>query len=484
MLDNFGFERSCSTRLIQPQETRDGMQMNVRDRFFVNAFIGGFLLFVAATEVWASTPAGYPQASSANKFLGDLRVGQFQLKPGEADILLNSPPGEKIRLSSFESFIGSVPGALTFHRIKLYSEGAELYHLNKGDSETLTPDPRLFYLGTNEIMGMGIAIDPASGEINGYANGQGRRLRIEGNLVSILNFTDLEPVPEGLADCLTEQQQQPASALLDLETPRALSSSAAAAGDLISFQAVVAIDTDTEWLSKKFSDDTSDALQWISDLFLAMNVFYERDVETQLLIGDTTLRTGSDPYSVASNRLAQLNEFGEYWMDNMGHIDRQFAAMFSGRSISSGSFSGIAWINQYCEYGRWVNGGNDVAGSYSYNAIGSNRSAGNTALYVGHEIAHNMGSRHTHCYSPPVDQCYNAEGGCYSGTPSCPAGGRGTIMSYCHVGGANGAGCGTSDSEFHPTVQELLESRLSSELVQGCILPYTLSSDLFSDGFE
>jgi hypothetical protein len=46
-------------------------------------------------------------------------------------------------------------------------------------------------------------------------------------------------------------------------------------------------------------------------------------------------------------------------------------------------------------------------------------------------------------------------------------------MSYCHVGGSNGAGCGTSNTEFHPAVQARLEGRLASELVAGCILPYS-----------
>jgi len=152
----------------------------------------------------------------------------------------------------------------------------------------------------------------------------------------------------------------------------------------------------------------------------------------------------------------------------MGSVDREFAAMFSGRIDNSYSFSGIAWIDQYCDYGH---GGSRTAGSYSYNAIGSSRTPGNTAIYIGHELGHNMGSVHTHCYSPPVDQCYNAENGCYSGSPQCPVSGKGTIMSYCHVNNENGAGCG-SNPEFHGRVQDLLESRLSTELAAGCIAPF------------
>jgi cysteine-rich repeat protein len=51
-------------------------------------------------------------------------------------------------------------------------------------------------------------------------------------------------------------------------------------------------------------------------------------------------------------------------------------------------------------------------------------------LVTSHEMGHNLGSPHTHCYSPAVDKCYNHETGCYSGPVVAS---RGTIMSYCHL---------------------------------------------------
>jgi hypothetical protein len=47
-----------------------------------------------------------------------------------------------------------------------------------------------------------------------------------------------------------------------------------------------------------------------------------------------------------------------------------------------------------------------------------------------HELGHIFGSRHTHCYSPPVDECHGSERGCYAGPESEPADG-GSVMSYC-----------------------------------------------------
>ena len=360
---------------------------------------------------------------------------------------------------------------LEFRRVPVFSTAARVLAVGPSGEVELPRDPRQFFMAMNSSMGIGLAVNPDNGEVRGFASKHGQVLRIAGNYMGKLEFAPLKQVKDESNYCGTEMPDQPIDMAQGVDYAAPRSASLAKAGETISYQAVVAIETDSEWLDG-FSDDTAAATQWIADLFLAMNVFYERDIETRLLIGDVILRTGTDPYTVPSNRYEQLNEFGAYWMDNMGSVDRHFAAMFSGRDINPLSFSGIAWIDQYCDYGHPANGGADTAGSYSFNAIGSSRTAGNTALYVGHELGHNLGSPHTHCYNPPVDHCYNGNGNCYTGNPSCPAGGKGTVMSYCHIGGQNGAGCGTSNQEFHPTVQSLLENNLAAENVAGCIDTY------------
>lgn len=78
------------------------------------------------------------------------------------------------------------------------------------------------------------------------------------------------------------------------------------------------------------------------------------------------------------------------------------------------------------------------------------------AYVVAHEIGHSSGSPHTHCYNPPIDQCYGVEPGCYSG-PSVPV--VGTIMSYCHL-------VSTVRLEFSPREIALIRGRLSAV---GCL---------------
>ena len=425
-------------------------------------------IMLAQSPAWALDSDVTPVlgATSPNS---ELNPGEARLTPNEIEALILAHPDRLLNLPTLERFTGNEPDKLPFTQTKLFANGVRIRALGDGGSRELPVDSRRIFLASNQTTAVGLAVNALTGDVHGFVSRGPSKFEIKGNFLDGLKFTRISE-PDGADNsCTTALSGQPDDVRTRVTADSMFSASAAEAGSVISYQAVVAIDTDSEWLDG-FNDDTGRALTWITDLFLAMNVFYERDLETHLLIGDVTLRTGSDPYSVPSNRSDQLDEFGAYWKDNMGHVERQFAAMFSGRNISSNSFSGIAWIGQFCEYGRtW---GSRTVGSFSYNAIGSNRSPGNTAIYVGHELGHNMGSPHTHCYNPPVDGCYNAEDGCYSGNPVCPAGGRGTIMSYCHVGGVNGAGCGTSNSEFHPTVQALIENNLANELVVGCILPY------------
>lgn len=259
--------------------------------------------------------------------------------------------------------------------------------------------------------------------------------------------------------------------------------------------ASIAVDTDNEFMSRKFSNNTTNATNYLAALIASMSVMYERDLLVRLVQGFTFLRvsTTADPYvqpcgagvtdcsNTGAASVAQLNEVTNYWAGGCAGtcngVSRAMVMMLSGKQSSTNSASGIAWIGGLCSTGT----------GYSVSQIFRSpaSSAAADSKLVGHELGHNFGSDHTHCYSPPVDTCFAGEAGrgCYGGATSCPAPAtyngvpnvRGTVMSYCHLMG----GCGSSEV-FHPTTVALLAPIIQSRVGQ-CILPLNA---LFSDGFE
>jgi hypothetical protein len=412
-----------------------------------------------------------------------IKPGSLRLRDSEINLLLQSRPGDVFTLPSLNGMTASEQEPLQFERTELYTAVARIHIVGQSTQTLPPPRERMFFIARNSSTRVGLAIDGRNGTLKGLAIKAGAQLGIHGNVIEELYFVEDAPPEDGQASCALELDRQPAEATEFLAGGSFSSRSDAPAGAALEWEAEVAVDTDTEWLSG-FGNDTSAANAWIEDLFLSMNVMFERDVATRLLISEVILRTGSDPYVVnSSDHSNHLNEFAQHWRLNQGAIHRDFAAMLSGRNIGSGSFSGIAWLNQYCQKGFVPFGQTYTVGSYSFNAIGSSWSASSVAKFVGHELGHNMGSPHTHCLSNGqggfIDQCFNGEGGCYSGATSCPGPGSGTTMSYCHLLG----GCGSTPN-FHPLVQSLLEDRLASNSPSCISPPAPAGPNIYADGFE
>jgi hypothetical protein len=315
-----------------------------------------------------------------------------------------------------------------------------------------------------------LSLDPAARSLRGFviAGGAIHELLPDGGEQLVL------AAPDRLAAEGWEVQPWTCGAEAEsLEAPAALaarSQPAPAAPKLAGLSAAIAFDTDTELLQLKFGNDEAAALDYIADLVAAMNVMYERDLDVTLLQGETILRVGSDPYTQNSGGAAssaELNEFSSYWASHYNSVDRALAAMLSGKSPSPYSASGIAWLGGLCSHSY----------GYSFTKVFLIDYLAGDAFVVGHELGHNFGSRHTHCYVPPIDECYSGESGCYQGPISCP-GGPGTVMSYCHI-----AGCGNNLMEFHERVISNIVSNYLPPAVGVCIFP--AGGDLlFGDGFE
>lgn len=357
----------------------------------------------------------------------------------------------------------------------VYGAATRIFEVGDDGLRELPRSPRQHFIGeVEEEPGSGVLVifDPRSGRVTGMSVSAGEAFDLEaapGAAMSEVRVVAADERSAGQAThwgCGEEELDHP-SPLPDVLSASAPPPAEKSGGPL---EAVLAVDTDTELLSQKFNNNTTAAADYVADLIAAMNVMYSRDLDVTLIQGTTFLRTGSDPYSVNSGGGAsssELNEFGNYWKSTYGSVERALAAMLSGKSPSPTSASGIAWIGGLCSstYG------------YSFSKVFKANYLSNDARLVGHEIGHNFGSPHTHCYSPPIDHCVSQGGSCYSGATSCP-GGAGTVMSYCHL-----AGCG-STLDFHPTVINRILTSHVSPATGVCIFEATSSDTLFNDGFE
>jgi len=225
-------------------------------------------------------------------------------------------------------------------------------------------------------------------------------------------------------------------------------------------------------MAQKFADDTTAATNYIASLMALVSAIYERDLLVRTRQGTTYLRVSgtSDPWTQSGTGNAdssKLSEFRTFWAANQSGVSRATTILLSGKQSSGYSSSGIAYVDALCDK------------SYGYAFIQvfkyTGSVASNDVMVAAHEIGHNFGSKHTHCYltPTPIDTCYSGEGSCYSGATSCPAAQtisgianvRGTLMSYCHML----SGCGLTNV-FHPRTMDLLDPIVASK-VGVCIMP-------------
>lgn len=400
---------------------------------------------------------------------------QISFDPALASFLSEVSMEEAIRLPQWPIAPG-VRSDVVLTRHDVYAADA---HLLRAEGEALTEVPRSgfhFFWGTaeaDETIRVLLTFDPEEKSLAGLAQ-------------TPLGLQELRSGPRGgfgsqtLAAAeafLTREEKRSRWACGDDEMPgleRSRSSSPNSALSGIAplaitslHTATLAVDTDNELMSLKFSDNTTSATNYIASLFAAMNVMYERDLLVRLLIGTTFLRvsTTADPYFATGGNAggAQLTEFSNYWNANYGTVQRALAVMLSGKQSSSNSASGIAWVDGLCS----------TSSGYSFSQVFKVDYLAGDASVVGHEIGHNVGSRHTHCDG--IDACYNLES-CYSGATSCPAPATysgipnvtGTVMSYCH----RLSGC-SSTLVFHPQTISLLAPKVQAA-VGSCIFPFSV----------
>jgi hypothetical protein len=203
----------------------------------------------------------------------------------------------------------------------------------------------------------------------------------------------------------------------------------------------VAVETDNE-LRAKFPSDSA-TLDYLASLLAAATAIYERDVGVRLQFSYIRLWAPAvtDPWT-KTDTVDSLYEVQNYWNtpgNNMNVVagNPDIVHFISGKSVQGG----VAYLDVLCN-GYWAYGVSQVYGAFD---LSDPNNIWDVEV-VTHEMGHNFGSPHTHCYNPPLDMCWPYESGCYSG-PEVDS--RGTIMSYCHL---HTGGLANIDLTFGPTV--------------------------------
>ncbi len=284
-----------------------------------------------------------------------------------------------------------------------------------------------------------------------------------------------------------------------------------------SHTARVALETDHEYY-QRFGNATA-ASEYALDLIAFASTIYEAELDTGLAVASLSLwTTSADPWTQSSSSCG-FYQFGGYWNENHAGDPRTLAHFLSGKSTGGG----IAWVGVLCSGAFSVSGlscpGMATSGSYG----GAYGFTGNISgsfepddpqpvwdiIAVAHEIGHNFGSPHTHCYagyggvSAHVDQCAtSSSSGCYpsgaitlpgpdSVTGGSPGQGNGTIMSYCHLlsGGYANIELGFGLGHPYGVAAERVPQRMAAHVASragtypSCLAPLAAGT-IFTDNFE
>ena len=162
-------------------------------------------------------------------------------------------------------------------------------------------------------------------------------------------------------------------------------SAAAATGVLLKI-AELGIDTDVEYFQDYGSVAATEAQ--INSIINTMNLQYERDMGVRHIITTIIVRTAEpDGYS-ATDIGGLLNQFRDRWVEQMGHVRRDVAQLFTGKSLTGG-FIGLAITRSLCF--------TDAA----FSVVVSNSAACPTFAcktdLSAHELGHNWSANHCSC---------------------------------------------------------------------------------------
>ncbi len=344
----------------------------------------------------------------------------------------------------------SDPAGLDLVRFDPVADGARFVVQTDNGPRSVTPDLPVYLRGSVDGMRGSVAVMSvrASGEMRGVVSGadgtwmltrkagaddhlRSRRIDRQANTEEHHFSCEVLENPGGA-------RSAPATAT---STSDSTTSTRSARLPVI-YTAQIAVELDYDYYLT-FAPDADAAILYALDLMAFTGALGEAELGMNVQVPFLTLwTTASDPYSSGTTRLTQVrSRWNAAGATNCGGIDCTTINRSTVILLSSAATGGVAYVPALCD--SWHN----PTTGYSYAYAGSiegdfdidSPGAVWDIVATTHELGHNFGSVHTHCYDPPVDHCEGEEPGCYSGPTSLPSGcpgpgqGCGTIMGYCHL---------------------------------------------------
>lgn len=392
----------------------------MRDRFFSLAGVGLAALLLPALALADASPLRRV-AEPASGRAGVARVGRLELDRSALRALRNA---ESASIAGFPiGASGSATVDLT--RFDPFATGATAVLMTADGAKTLTRPDRTYFRGqVDGIKGSHVLLVAGDDFVRGFV-ADGKDLHRFGPDSSgqhvAWSLSDADPAIVPTAP-LCQNDAHPELAVSHFRAAPSVPSGARSARGPYSPTLLVEIFAETDQEFLELFASTAEALDYLGDLAAAISTIYDADTDVRIVFRGIRLWEATDPWRSASTN-GMLDEVQAYWTTNEAGTPRDLVHFISGKGVTGG----VAYLGSLCD----TTFGYGVSTVYgSFDVMNPNDTWDVTV--VAHEVGHNFGSPHTHCYDPPVDTCYSGEGGCYDGPESLPMGG-GTIMSYCHL---------------------------------------------------
>jgi hypothetical protein len=395
-----------------------------RSRFVLLATVVGNLAFAAPSTAAAASLASFQSFDAARALPAEL-----------AREVQASPPGSRFRVTGLRGADGE-PLTLELETARLFADDFHLF-VDGQDRGQETAARLTFLRGTvaeRPRSAVALIVDGATGAWRGsIASGETPEVIYELTLPAGATGAIEKTLAAAAVVRRAEAGGVARSALTDaLEMPSggrppAPSKLKPVVPPGVSYQVAVAVESDYE-LFQEFGT-TEAAAGYVAATLGGVSELYFRQLGVSLAIASLSLwTTPNDPWNAPNPHVQGevLCEFSSYWQRfrPVARYPRNAAVFFTGKS--STQLGGEAWTASLCNFKAKPSA--CPSGAYSMMVILA-EPAWDTRI-TAHELGHILGSRHTHCFDPPIDQCVSGEEGCYQGPESTPADG-GSVMSYC-----------------------------------------------------